>query len=49
MKATVNGTQRKAIARDVAARALRDAHRNGLNADDLVRAIRAAEPFTHSK
>jgi GntR family transcriptional regulator len=50
VKATVNGTQRKTIARDVAARALRDAHRNGLTADDLVRAIRAAStPSTQPK
>jgi GntR family transcriptional regulator len=49
VKATVNGTQRKAILRDVAARALRDAHRNGLTADDLVRAIQVASALaTHS-
>ena len=42
IKASVNGTQRKAIARAVAARALRDAHRNGLTEDDLVQAIRSA-------
>lgn len=33
--------QRAALARGVAARALRDAHRHGLTADELVRAIRA--------
>ena len=50
VKSTVNGTQRKTIARAVAARALRDAHRNGLSADDLVRAIRlASDQSTHSK
>jgi GntR family transcriptional regulator len=42
VKASVNGTQRKAIARAVAARALRDAHRNGLTEDDLIQAIRSA-------
>jgi GntR family transcriptional regulator len=49
VKASVNGTQRKTLARDVAARALRDAHRNGLTADDLVQAIRSASSTTHSK
>ncbi len=48
VKASVNGTQRKTLAREVAARALRDAHRNGLSADDLVHAIRAASS-SHSK
>jgi GntR family transcriptional regulator len=48
VKASVNGTQRKTLAREVAARALRDAHRNGLTADDLVQAIRSASS-THSK
>jgi GntR family transcriptional regulator len=48
VKASVNGTQRKALARDVAARALRDAHRSGLTADDLIQAIRSASS-THSK
>jgi GntR family transcriptional regulator len=38
----VNGKERRALARDVAVRALRDAHRNGLTADDLIDAIRAA-------
>ncbi len=38
----VNGKQRKAIARDVAARALRDAHRNGVSADELLKALQAA-------
>jgi GntR family transcriptional regulator len=48
VKASVNGTQRKTLAREVAARALRDAHRNGLNADDLIQAIRTASS-SHSK
>jgi len=43
VQSSVNGSQRIALARDVAARALRDAHRNGLTADELVDAIR-----THS-
>jgi GntR family transcriptional regulator len=42
VKASVNGSQRKAIARAVAARALRDAHRNGLTEEDLIQAIRSA-------
>ena len=40
VQSSVNGSQRAALARDVALRALRDAHRNGLNADDLIDAIR---------
>lgn len=36
----LNGTERRALARDVAVRALRDAHRNGLSADELIEAIR---------
>ena len=39
---SVNGKQRRAIARDVAARALRDAHRHGVSADDLLKAIQTA-------
>jgi len=38
----VNGAQRRVIAREVAARALRDAHRNGVASDDLIKAIQAA-------
>lgn len=38
---SVNGAERSALAAAVAARALRDAHRNGLTPDDLVDAIRA--------
>lgn len=48
VKASVNGTQRRALARDVAARALRDAHRNGLSIEDLVQALRSASS-THPK
>jgi GntR family transcriptional regulator len=40
VQSNVNGSQRAALARDVALRALRDAHRNGLGADDLIDAIR---------
>ncbi len=38
----VNGKQRRTIAREVAARALRDAHRNGVGADELIKAIQTA-------
>ena len=38
----VPAEQREALARGVAERALRDAHRHGLSADELVRAVRAA-------
>lgn len=38
----LNGTERRALARDVATRALRDAHRNGLGVDELIEAIRKA-------
>ena len=38
--AHTNGTQRKAMARGVAERALIDAHRHGLDADELIYAIR---------
>jgi GntR family transcriptional regulator len=48
VKASVNGTQRRALAREVAVRALRDAHRNGLGAEELIQAIRSASS-THSK
>lgn len=48
VRASVNGTQRRALARDVAARALRDAHRNGLGADELIQAIRSSSS-THSR
>lgn len=36
----VNGTERKALARAVAERALLDAHRNGVGADELIQTIR---------
>ena len=38
---SVNGKQRRAIAQDVAARALRDAHRNGVAAEELIKALEA--------
>lgn len=38
--ATPNGTERRALARGVAERALVDAHRNGVGAEELVDAIR---------
>ena len=44
VQSSVNGSQRTALARDVAARALRDAHRNGLSADELIDAIRTQSP-----
>lgn len=37
----VNGADRRALARGVAERAMRDARRHGLDADDLVAALRA--------
>ena len=42
VQSSVNGSQRRTLARDVALRSLRDAHRNGLNADELIEAIRSA-------
>ncbi|MEP6618846.1 MAG: GntR family transcriptional regulator [bacterium] len=42
VQANVNAAQRRALARDVAVRALRDAHRNGLDVDELIQALRAA-------
>ena len=48
VQASVNGAQRRALARDVALRSLRDAHRNGLDADELIQAIRSASP-SHPK
>jgi GntR family transcriptional regulator len=35
-----NGTERRVLARGVAERALRDAHRHGFDADELIRSIR---------
>jgi len=40
--------QRREVARNVGTRALRDAHRHGLDVEELIRAIRAAHN-THSK
>jgi GntR family transcriptional regulator len=37
---SVNGSERRALAAAVARRALIDAHRNGIGADELVQAIR---------
>jgi len=39
--ASVNGTERGALARGVAERALLEAHRNGLGAEELIAAIRS--------
>lgn len=44
VQSSLNGSQRTALARDVAARALRDAHRNGLSADELIDAIHTQSP-----
>lgn len=41
-EAKLDGNDRRILAAEVAARALRDAHRNGLGSDDLIAAIRAA-------
>jgi GntR family transcriptional regulator len=46
--ASTNGTERGALARGVAERALVDAHRNGIGADELVDAIREVAD-THTK
>lgn len=40
---SVNATERHALANAVAARALRDAYRNGLTAHELIAAIETAE------
>ena len=37
-----NGTERRSLARAVATRALRDAHRHGLSVDELIEALRTA-------
>lgn len=39
---SVNGTERRALADAAAVRALRDAYRNGIGADELIEAIRRA-------
>lgn len=44
---TLGDDERHALARAVADRALRDAHRNGVDAEALVEAIRAAAATTH--
>ena len=44
-----NGADRHALARAVAARALREAHRNGLGAEELIEAIRAADTQPQSE
>ena len=41
-QASNTARERKALAKSLAQRALRDAHRNGLDAEDLIEAIRAA-------
>ncbi len=46
--ASTNGTERRALARGVAERALVDAHRNGIGADELVDAVREVAN-THTK
>ncbi|MGI9091763.1 MAG: GntR family transcriptional regulator, partial [Gemmatimonadaceae bacterium] len=40
-----NGTERRVLAHDVAVRALRDAHRNGLSVDELIDAVRTATNY----
>lgn len=45
----LNGTERRALAHDVAVRALRDAHRNGLSVEELIDAVRAATNHRQSK
>src|SRR5471032_1899717 len=42
VQAHVTSAQRRALSREVADRALRDAHRNGLDVDELIQALRAA-------
>ncbi len=45
----LNGTERRALARDVAVRALRDAHRNGLSVEELIDAVRTATNHRQSE
>ena len=40
---SLDGTERRALARAVAGRALRDAHRHGLSVRELITALRAAD------
>jgi GntR family transcriptional regulator len=48
-EASRNGADRRALAREVAVRALREAHRNGLGAEELIEAIRAADTQPQSE
>jgi GntR family transcriptional regulator len=43
IKGHASAADRRALARDVAMRALRDAHRNGLDISELMEAIRSAD------
>jgi GntR family transcriptional regulator len=43
----VNGTERRALARGVAERALRDAHRHGIDAGELMESIREIATTDH--
>jgi GntR family transcriptional regulator len=49
VEASANASQRRTLARDVAMRAIRDAHRSGLDADELIAAIRAATSVQNRK
>jgi GntR family transcriptional regulator len=49
VQASVSGSQRRALSRDVADRALRDAHRNGLDVEELILALRSATGSHHRK
>ncbi|HEX8725553.1 MAG TPA: GntR family transcriptional regulator [Gemmatimonadaceae bacterium] len=44
-----NGRQRRAVAREIAARALREAHRHGVGAEELLRAVEAAARKSNGK
>ena len=46
--APLNGSERHALARGVAERALLDAHRNGLTVEELIESLRAASDGAHS-
>ena len=43
IRAPATAADRRALARDVASRAVRDAHRNGLDVSELVEALRSAD------
>jgi GntR family transcriptional regulator len=45
----LDGDERRTLAGEVAARALHDAYRNGLNADELIEAIRVTTNHRQSK